>query len=131
VALAPNAATSPPDAGPTVTQAPVVPFTVEGVDILNDPPDERTAQIVDALALPGRAISAVILGSMAGNQAIGVQTDAGDVCLNVTFAVETSGGGGTGDCVSLSEFQANGLVIDRGYWGVSWLPDGSVAWDGL
>lgn len=33
-------------------------------------------------------------------------------------------------CATREEFGSSGVGVDRGYWGVTWFPDGTTRWDG-
>lgn len=98
-----------------------------GTDLLADPPDQRTTQVIEMLAEPGTPVAATALGGNQGNTAFGVLTDEGMVCMNLWMP----GGGGTGHCVTGIEFEQSGIVIDRGAWQVTWYADGTVVWDGI
>ena len=118
----------PRAAEPRAAGAPVL-LQIEqvGTDLLANPPDQRTSDVINLIAEPGKPLAATDLGERGGYSALGVLTDSGKVCLRLAPATGSSMIG----CVTDSGFLRGGITIDHGAWQIQWLPDGTVVWDGI
>ncbi len=128
-AVAPTVATSiAPVPTQTVDAIPLADMhIVQGVqDLIASP---RDINEVPGIAVPDEGVEATLITVRPdGREAIGVLTDAGNVCLYVyDFPVQE----GRTICTAYVDFLGNGVVVDRGAWDVHWWADGSIVWNGL
>ena len=87
---------------------------VQGIqDLIASP---RDINEVPSIAVPDQGVEATLITVRPdGREAIGVLTDAGNVCLHVyDFPVQE----GRTICTAYVDFLENGVVVDRGAWDV-------------
>ena len=86
--------------------------------------DQNELLAIDSLLAPDTITSLTDLGAgHGGATAWGVLGSGQQVCVILREADTASP-----RCTTLSDFRVNGIDVDRGFWGVTWNPDGSVTW---
>jgi hypothetical protein len=86
--------------------------------------DENELLAIDGLVAPDTITSLTDLGSgHGGATAWGVLGSGQQVCVILREADTASP-----RCTTLAEFRLSGLDVDRGFWGITWNPDGTVTW---
>lgn len=86
--------------------------------------DENELLAIDSLLAPDTITSLTDLGSgHGGATAWGVLGSGQQVCVILREADTAAP-----RCTTLAEFRLSGIEVDRGFWGVTWNPDGTVTW---
>lgn len=86
--------------------------------------DQNELLAIDSLLAPDTITSLTDLGTgHSGATAWGVLGSGQQVCV-----ILREGDTASPRCTTLADVRLSGIDVDRGFWGVTWNPDGTVTW---